>query len=119
MKQNYLLILLRGEVPLAITFWVFMILLPTAINPILEKLNSPVLGIGISAYLAIALYNSACRYKGREIWKILAQICAVLLMVMATLRVYHQLVGFDDDAAYSHQEAATVGGQASGKSVGR
>lgn len=96
MKNNYLLRLFYGEVPLAITFWVFLVLLPTAINPVLAKLDSPILGIGISTYLAIALYNSACKYKGREVWQMLAQICAVVLMVMLALRIYHLLVGFSD-----------------------
>ena len=98
-NNDYLAKLLRGDVPLVITFWghfvgvgfVLSTLLPfasyTAINifprwqPELELLVFAGIG-GLFVYypfISIALYRSAKKYQGRALWRILAKVIAVIL----------------------------------------
>lgn len=80
----------QGEVPLALAYWVFGVLVPVPLWQVLLHLPphtaaSGIAAAGLLAYLVfswVAIWRAANRYTGPKVWAALARI-AVLLSAAA------------------------------------
>ncbi len=91
-SNNYLVKLYKGDVPLVKTFWVFHIIIGTVLTIVCIALAivMPVVYfilLMVQAYLMIALWNSASKYQGAAIWRILAKINAVIGLIVVVSSV--------------------------------
>lgn len=97
-NSNLFLRLLKGNVPLATTYWGYGVLVGILFNCISlaieynyfameEKLETIILGyyffvLAYQIFISIAIWNSAGNYKGKKIWAILARIMVVLSVIV-------------------------------------
>lgn len=107
-SHNYFMNLLKGNVPLWTTYWVYYFLVGiffNIINKIIEfnyfSLNEhfevAILGyfyfiVAYQLLISVAVWNSAGNYKGKKLWAILARISAVLvvIVIIVTLVIYQR-----------------------------
>ena len=80
---NFVVRLYRGDVSLPITFWVFWFLIGsvTYFVTITFDVDNSI----YRAFIALALWNSASKYQGLALWRILAQIIAGLEVITLAL----------------------------------
>jgi hypothetical protein len=88
----------RGEVPLGRTFWLFGVALGVALSQLAFRLNvippprsalvgwaaavvTAVAGVYILS-VAVAIWRSADRYRGRPVWAVLAKITVALIVAL-------------------------------------
>ena len=86
-SSNFMVRLYKGDVPLVITFWVFYIVLGTVLSFI------PLVGIIFTVFFSIATLNSAAKYDGLALWRILAQIMAALTLIGIAVYITFLVLG--------------------------
>jgi hypothetical protein len=96
-SSNYLLRLWRGEIPLAVTFWLYGILPSLGLNIFFTLIvrPNPVVTIVYLAYyvfMIAAIWRSSEKYRGAKIWGALARI-SVILGGIRTLLAFFGSVG--------------------------
>ena len=98
----------RGEIPLVRTYWVFGVLFSSllaipsylivpAISNAPGSGPSASLEYGMMAYavfvlaytvfISVAIWRSAAKYKGSEIWAVLSRVMVVIGLIQAALRI--------------------------------
>ena len=79
----------RGDVGLAITYWVFGVIGNYLLAIIVASIMGPTVAIVIMAastlFVSVCIWRSATKYEGKPVWAILAKI-AIVLGVLGTLK---------------------------------
>ncbi len=122
-KAGFIARLFRGEVSLPITYWVFGVLIGNVAFQIILKIIEfnyleivtsqvgawSVMGfywsaIGYSIFMLIAIWRSAGKYQGKEIWAGLARVAVVLgTLALITSFIIGLQQGSDTDLALSEE----------------
>lgn len=76
---NFIVRLYRGDVSLPVTFWVFYMLIGTVVFFI------PVVNFFYYVFSTLALWNSAGKYEGLALWRVLCQIIAGISIIAIVL----------------------------------
>ena len=95
----------KGDVPLIISFWgiyvfawnivIYNILYMVLARMGVELKTVQSIGAPIIIILAIGVWNSAGKYKGKKIWSVLAKVVAAIHCIAAVIYVIALILGID------------------------
>jgi hypothetical protein len=95
-EKNFITRLFNGDISLAVTYWIFGVIIGNIILGMLCSLIDAkyfelipkvgilpiniflLIGLVYNIFILIAIYRSAVKYKGNKIWSILARILVII-----------------------------------------
>ena len=103
-KQTFLSYV-KGDVPLIISFWgiyvfAWNVVIINILGVILTRMGFELrifqlISVPIIIMLAIGVWNSAGKYKGKKIWSVLAKVIVAIQCIAAVIYVIALILGID------------------------
>lgn len=96
LQKIYFMRLFEGDIPLIKTYWIYFICVTNVLFRVAIASSSAMLYLLTAIYvlfISVAVWRSSNKYKGRNIWAILAKIIIVLNVIFSYFILFKCMFG--------------------------